>query len=215
VYQFRPLKLLFAAIILMSLTALTSAQEAENGGGEYTGTWSLVIGPSRLVWQLDAESYEFYAYQAGAIRIGSRGEISAEEGQITFIAREVTEDGETWREVELPEEEASTTFAYAVEEVLATGGAVAGIGGSGEDGPGENGPDTGPGGNGPDTGPGENGPGDDAAANGEPERETVLRLSIPGRPQFFTDYVAGSGEPVEEMTENGEDDAAGNGGAME
>lgn len=121
------------------------AAELEEGG-DYAGTWSLVIGPSRLLWELEEESYEFYAYQAGSVRLGSRGEIRTDEAEITFVPLEITEDGEEWRDVELSEEDAEAVFTYAV----------------GED---------------------------------------FLRLSIPGRPQFFTDYETGEGEPVE-----GEDD---------
>lgn len=102
--------------------AETEAEAAENGNGNgngYTGTWSLVIGPSRLLWELEAEEYEFYAYQAGTVRIGSRGELSAEDNELTFFAQETTTDGESWREVEVSEEDATATFAYSVEnEVL-------------------------------------------------------------------------------------------------
>ena len=95
------------------------AEADENGNGNengYTGTWSLVIGPSRLLWELEAEEYEFYAYQSGTVRIGSRGELSAEENELTFLAQETTTDGESWREVEVSEEQATATFAYSVED---------------------------------------------------------------------------------------------------
>ncbi|MFP4374438.1 MAG: hypothetical protein ACLFPO_08905 [Spirochaetaceae bacterium] len=173
--HFRPSRLFTILILIMSLATVVSGQQAEDaqddpedGGRGYTGTWSLVIGPSRLVWELEADSYEFYAYQAETIRIGSRGELSVEEDVITFLSRETTDDGEEWEEVELPEEEASRSFAYSVEERRGT---------------------------------------DDE--NGDVE--LLLRLAVEGRPQFFTDYREGAGEPQEgDNGEDAENGAAGN-----
>jgi hypothetical protein len=186
----------------MSLATVVSGQQAEdaqadpeNGEQSYTGTWSLVIGPSRLLWEIEADSYEFYAYQAGTVRIGSRGEISVEDDVITFLARETTEDGEEWREVELPEEDASASFAYSVEERRLAADAEEGEAaeaGSNAD---------------AEEGDVADGDGDDAeaAAVGDADAQLLLRLSIPGRPQFYTDYRAGSGE------ERVEEEAAGDG----
>lgn len=124
----RPQKFLIVLAALLCAATLAFSQadgpaaeangEAnENGNGNgYTGTWSLVVGPSRLLWELEAEEYEFYAYQAGSVRIGSRGELSAEDDELTFLAQEITDDGESWREVEVSEEEATATFAYSVED---------------------------------------------------------------------------------------------------
>lgn len=174
----------------MSLATVVSGQQAgdaqaEPGNGEqgYAGTWSLVIGPSRLLWEIEADSYEFYAYQAGTVRIGSRGEITVEDDVITFLARETTDDGEEWREVELPEEDASASFAYSVEERRVMADAE------------------------PDA-DGEEGDVADAGAVGD--AELLLRLAIPGRPQFYTDYRAGSGEELVEEEAADEETAADN-----
>jgi hypothetical protein len=157
-------------LVLLTVAAVAFGQEVEsdqqtdaeqaNGENGYAGTWSLVIGPSRLVWQLEAESYEFYAYQAGTVRIGSRGELTEEEGRLRFLPEEITNDGETWREIELPEEEAAASFAFTVEE-------------------------------------------------------ETLRLALPGRPQFYTDYQAGSGEPPEGEGEAGTEGAGETEGAAQ
>ncbi len=172
----------------MSLATVVSGQQAgdaqaepENGEQSYTGTWSLVIGPSRLLWEIEADSYEFYAYQAGTVRIGSRGEISVEDDVITFLARETTEDGEEWREVELPEEEASASFAYSVEERRVAADAEEDADADAEEG---------------DAADARAGDGTDAGEDAEAAADTqlLLRLSIPERPQFYTDYRAGSGE---------------------
>ncbi|NBF40740.1 MAG: hypothetical protein GVY14_10025 [Spirochaetes bacterium] len=200
--HFRLSRLFTVLLLIMSLATVVSGQQAEdaqadpeNGEQSYTGTWSLVIGPSRLLWEIEADSYEFYAYQAGTVRIGSRGEISVEDDVITFLARETTEDGEEWREVELPEEDASASFAYSVEERRLAADAEEGEAaeaGSNAD---------------AEEGDVADGDGDDAeaAAVGDADAQLLLRLSIPGRPQFYTDYRAGSGE------ERVEEEAAGDG----
>jgi len=179
-------RLFVAILVFAALATVAFAQENANGEGEdqnFTGTWSLVIGPSRLVWELEADSYTFYAYQAGAVRIGSRGDLETEDDQITFTAREITDEGTSWREVELPDDQASTSFTYSVEQQRVFGAA----GDDGAGGPGENGAEAGNGGEAEAAG----------GENGEAEEVAVLRLAIPGRPQFFTDYRAGAGEPVE------------------
>ena len=181
----------------MSLATVVSGQQAEDAQGEaengdqgYTGTWSLVIGPSRLLWEIEADSYEFYAYQAGTVRIGSRGEVSVEDQVITFLARETTDDGEEWREVELPEEEATASFAYTVEErqvmadaedaAKAEDNADADAGGDVEaDAEAQADADAEP--------RRKSTPEADAQADAD-AAQLVLRLSIPGRPQFYTDY---------------------------
>jgi hypothetical protein len=155
----------------------------EDGEQSYTGTWSLVIGPSRLVWELDADTYQFYAYQAGTVRIGSRGDIIIEDDRITFIARETTEDGEQWTEVDLPEEQAQTSFAYSVTEVRIFSKKDEAMGGDAEMAADE--------------------------ADAVVEQQLVLRLAIPGRPQFFTDYREGSGEELTGETDDAAGDDAG------
>ena len=97
-YHFRPSRLAIVLLLFVSVAMVATGQQAgdaqaetDNGGQGYTGTWSLVIGPSRLVWNIEADSYEFYAYQAGTVRIGSRGDVSVEDDQITFRAREITD----------------------------------------------------------------------------------------------------------------------------
>jgi hypothetical protein len=187
-----PAKLLIALLMVLLVPLAAGAQELPGDGADeaaageqgYTGTWSLVIGPSRLVWELQADSYLFYAYQAGAVRIGSRGDLTAEDGQLVFRAREITEDGETWREVELPEEEATATFAYSVRTVQVRV----------EEQPPE----------GPAEEQAEEPAGAEEGAPEETEEQQVLRLALPGRPQFHTDYQAGAGEPVEPEGSDGE-----------
>lgn len=179
--------------LFVLVLAAGSALGQENGEQSYTGTWSLVIGPSRLVWELEADTYEFYAYQAGTVRIGSRGDITVEDDRITFIARETTEDGEQWTEVELPEEQAQTSFAYSVNEVrtFGEGSEAAGT----DDEPDAMGED--------EMGDAETG--DDTAV----EEQLVLRLAVPGRPQFFNDYREGSGAELTGELEAQDDQAQG------
>lgn len=179
--------------LFVLVLAAGSALGQENGEQSYTGTWSLVIGPSRLVWELEADTYEFYAYQAGTVRIGSRGDITVEDDRITFIARETTEDGEQWTEVELPEEQAQTSFAYSVNEVrtFGEGGDAAGT----DDEPDAMGDDA----------MGDAETGDDTAV----EEQLVLRLAVPGRPQFFNDYREGSGAQLTGELEAQDDQAQG------
>jgi hypothetical protein len=195
----------------MSLATVVSGQQAEdaqadpeNGEQSYTGTWSLVIGPSRLLWEIEADSYEFYAYQAGTVRIGSRGEITVEDDVITFLARETTEDGEEWREVELPEEDASASFAYSVEERRVAADAEEGADA-----------DAGPNADAQDSDAADARAGEDAdvTAVGDADAQLLLRLSIPGRPQFYTDYRAGSGE--ERVEEAAGDEPTGDEGGAE
>jgi len=45
----------------------------------------------------------------------------------------------------------------------------------------------------------------DAGAQADAEAELLLRLSIPGRPQFYTDYRAGSGEELVDEEAAGEE----------
>ncbi len=190
--HFRFSRLFTVLLLIMSLATVVSGQQAEDARGEpengeqgYTGTWSLVIGPSRLFWEIEADSYEFYAYQAGTVRIGSRGEITVEDDVITFLARETTEDGEEWREVELAEEDASASFAYSVEERRVVADA--------DDADAEGDADADAGGD------------VEADAGAQADAELLLRLSIPGRPQFYTDYRAGSGEELVDEEAAGEE----------
>jgi hypothetical protein len=197
----------------MSLATVVSGQQAEdaqadpeNGEQSYTGTWSLVIGLSRLLWEIEADNYEFYAYQAGTVRIGSRGEISVEDDVITFLARETTEDGEEWREVELPEEDASASFAYSVEERRVAADAEEGA--DAEAGPNADAEEG-------DAADARAGDAADAGEDGEAaaDAQLLLRLSIPGRPQFYTDYRAGSGEERVEEEAAGDEPTGDEGGA--
>ena len=197
--HFRLSRLFTVLLLIMSLATVVSGQQAEdaqadpeNGEQSYTGTWSLVIGPSRLLWEIEADNYEFYAYQAGTVRIGSRGEISVEDDVITFLARETTDDGEEWREVELPEEDASASFAYSVEERRVAADAEEGADA-----------EAGPNADAEEGDVADARAGEDVTAAGDADAQLLLRLSIPGRPQFYTDYRAGTGE------ERVEEEAAG------
>lgn len=178
-------------VLFVLVLAAGTALGQENGEQGYTGTWSLVIGPSRLVWELDADTYEFYAYQAGTVRIGSRGDISVEEDRITFIARETSEDGEQWTEVELPEEQARTSFVYSVNEVRTFG--------DGGEAPEADGDPAAMG----DAAMGD----EDMAGETAVEEQLVLRLAVPGRPQFFNDYREGSGAELTGELEAEDEDA--------
>ncbi len=119
-------------LVLVIISSLVAAQDtgdppgqaqadpagADQADGEttYVGIWSARFGPVTLEWILQDEQYEFYAYQEQSIRIGSRGSLTVENGRITFVSEETTGDGEEWSEVDLPEEERSTTFALILEE---------------------------------------------------------------------------------------------------
>lgn len=101
--------IIFFLLIVALSTPFLAAQEAEEG--DYSGVWAARFGPVTLEWVLAQDSYEFYAYQDRSIRIASRGTLSVDEGIVTFVSEETSEDGESWSELELPEEERSSSFA--------------------------------------------------------------------------------------------------------
>ncbi|MFW5728111.1 MAG: hypothetical protein ACOCYC_00175 [bacterium] len=116
------------ALVLAAVSSLVAAQDAgpaDAGPAEaveagdattYTGIWSARFGPVTLEWILEEEQYEFYAYQEQSIRVGSRGSITVDDGEITFVSEETTTDGEEWNEVDLPEEERSAAFGLILQE---------------------------------------------------------------------------------------------------
>ena len=105
-------RIAFVTFCLLTLALgapFLAAQDAEEG--DYTGVWAARFGPVTLEWVLAQDSYEFYAYQDRSIRIASRGSLTVEDGQVSFVSEETSEDGESWSDVELPEEERTSSFA--------------------------------------------------------------------------------------------------------
>lgn len=114
--MWRRLTVILALCFLpMALLAQETAPEEEADDG-YTGVWSATFGPVTLEWILEEGQYEFYAYQERSIRIGSRGSLTVEDNQITFVSEETTTDGSEWTEVDAPEEERQATFGFSRTE---------------------------------------------------------------------------------------------------
>ncbi len=69
-----------------------------------------------LEWTLREDSYEFYAYQEESVRIGSRGTLRVEDDTVIFTSEETTSDGNSWTEIDLPEEERRARFGLILNE---------------------------------------------------------------------------------------------------